>query len=242
MAYDWQKDWLILRKQENSLVASIQKQYKVFIKTLSLIAQDKTMSKQLKIEQTRNVIYQIELYNKDFSQNLNKVYLENVKKGYIAIGELPQEPTTEQLKEMQLLQENLLTELNSKTTQLEQKAVAIVGQAEIAKIRTEMGMKTPIINPDYSFKSNSGRMLSVDGYLNFVVGNQVNETQLSARFSTYVLNGRTIGTFVAVLDDRTTPVCRSLNGQIVDLTKDSDKIPPIAGHRCRSFIRIDPTS
>lgn len=242
MAYDWNKDWLQLRRQENQIVKSIQYQYEVFIKTLGLIADDKNMSKQLKLEQTRNVIYQIREYNARFSEVLDRVYKENVKKGYIAIGETVQEPTTLQLQELQQLQENLNNELNSRTQLLEQRAVTIVGEAEIARIRNEIGMTTPIINKDYSFRSNSGRMLSVDGYLNFTVGNAVNETQLSARFSTYVLNGRTKGIFTAVIDDRTTPICRSLNGQIVDLEKDYAKIPPIAGHRCRSFIRIDPTS
>jgi len=242
MAYDWNKDWVQLRRQENNVVRSIQTRYENFIKTLGLIADDKTMSKQLKIQQTKNIIYQIKEYNANFSEILEKIYLENVNKGYKAIGESIQEPTTQQLQEAQILKENLYNELQSRTDQLEQKAINIVGQSEIAKIRNEMGMATPIINKDYAFRSNSGRMLSVDGFLNFTVGNAVNETQLSARFSTYVLNGRTVGTFVAVIDDRTTPICRSLNGQLVDITKDFDKIPPIAGHRCRSFLRIDPTS
>lgn len=242
MTYDWNKDWVRLRRQENQLVKTIQNQYNIFIKTLSIIADDPKMSKQLKIEQTRNIIYQIQQYNARFSNILQKIYTDNVELGYKAIGEKPQDLTTQQIQEMELLKDNLNNELNSRTQILEQKAISIVGQTEIAKIRESMGIVTPIINKDYSFKSNGGRMLSVDGYLNFTVGNTINETQLSARFSTYVLNGRTVGTFVAVLDDRTTAICRSLNGQTVDITKDFDKIPPIAGHRCRSFIRIDPTS
>jgi hypothetical protein len=238
MTYDWEKDWQMLRKQELDVIKQAQKEYKTLVNLYVSVASSNA-PESYKIEQIRDITYRLKQYNQKLADIMPKIYTQNINKAYQILEIDTQNPTTLQSNDMNAMRDQFLAELQARANMIEAKALEVVQQGKINAIKESMGIATAPLKSEFVFRTSNGRRYSLDNYLGFVVGNTVNENQQAGRNTTWVEKGYVIGTFQAILDDRTTPICRNLDGQTVDLEKDYDKIPPIAGHRCRSYIRID---
>lgn len=162
-----------------------------------------------------------------------------------AIGNVKKKLLPSQQQELNNLAEQLKIGLNSRLNTLTQQAKELAISEEIAKIRegkigmtdaTERIQLTPTKSkPNLVFTNAQGKIVSMQAVMKLTVGDQLWKNVTSSQRSQWLLLGFKFVLHISVMDDKTTPICISLNKTRRDLRK--DQLPPM--HRgCRSGIRL----
>ena len=239
-------------KEEKALVKEASTRYNELIASILLVALSNS-KKRIKLKQIKKLIAKVKVFNKEFVKQFYDIYRDHVREAYLeakldskAAGEQEKQPiTNSQSKEAIALRDQIEFELDQRADFYEVKARRLLNKQEIAAIREdelglEDGEEKVVVNrtkikKDIEFQDSKGRRITADVLMAIIVGDRYWDLTTAARRSSWVISGITKARHISVVDERTTPICRSLNGEVRDLLK--DKLPPMHIN-CRS--RLEP--
>ena len=205
---------------------------------------DSSKKKSEKMKMINEKVGKVKKWVDEFANtNLPKLYNRETKVAYKQIGERAKSLTSGQVLEVNNLRLDLINSMNDKLEEYNRKARRLVLIREREKIRNERldyenyeekrtinrtKQKKEIVLMD-----SKGREITSNAIITIVVGDAMFNAGYSARSAVWLLSGIKYGTHRSVIDSRTTPVCRKLNGKRRNLRK--DKLPPMHPN-CRSHI------
>lgn len=221
--------------------------YNSFIEVVLLIALSRR-TKADKIKEINKQLSKLIDWNSKFTErNLAAIYRKQSREAYKEVSEKIEDISTAQEAELAALVAGLQEEMNGAAENYAKKARKLAINEEIKRIReerlgfTDGGMKQVTsaqsrkLREDMEFRDSKGRIITAETVLGLTVGDAVWVTIQNARASTWIKAGYPFGVHRSVIDDRTTAICRYLDGRVRDLRK--DQLPPLHRH-CRSRIEV----
>jgi len=180
-----------------------------------------------------------------FSDNSTKIYNRYVKKAYRQMGKRAKQLSGAQAKERTLLKDELVGNMKGKLSDYEKKAQRLVLMKELEKLReADLGYKNAtaksVVNKkklrkNFVFMTSKGKRMKTNHIMKLVVGDAIWQTMMSAKVSTWTDAGEKWGIWRSIIDSRTTPYCRAMNGKKIDIR--THAIPPVH-YACRSTVEI----
>lgn len=238
-----EQDRKTLLAREKRVVREATEKYDDFVAMLILIAtSDRPKTEKLRLIRAR--LKRLKAFNDRFAgENMNREYKKAVRTAYALIDQPSKKISTGQQKELQNLTNTLKTDMNAKAEALSARGEKLVLKEERRIIREESldyrdGTERRVVNrtrfrKDVEFQNADGKRVSMGAAMSLIVGDKIWDAIQSARASTWIRSGIEVVVHRSVIDDRTTNICRSLDGKLRRVGV--DQLPPLHPN-CRSTI------
>lgn len=231
---------------EKEVIDELGEKYDDLLDFLILLALNQNLSKQRKLTLASKKVAQYKAFNEVFSRTRGeKAYNLGKNIAYREVGAAIQSITGAQEKELAGLVAQLNADLNSRLGVFENNFKKLTYKVDLANLReTSLGFAQASEQSifldgrskrkELFFTDSKGRKISNKAIMSVGAGDILWDMMGSGKRSVYLSLGITHALHISIIDDRTTPICLSLDKTIRDLRK--DRIPPMHP-RCRSRIR-----
>ena len=235
---------------EKEVIDELGQKYDDLLDFLLLLALSQTISKQRKLTLASQKVAQYRAFNEVFSRTRGeRAYNLGKNSAYRETGSAIQKMSSAQEKELAGLVAQMNADLNARLGVYESNFKKLTYKVDLANLRENLLGFAPVDEQrlfadgrskkkDLLFLDSKGRRISNKVIMSVGAGDILWDTINSGKRSVYLKLGITHAMHFSIVDDRTTPICLSLDRTIRDLRK--DRIPPMHP-RCRSKVRaIDP--
>jgi len=248
---DFQKEREKMIKTEEEITSKITDGLNEMITILFFISRSEDGIRE-KRAQVRRAVDKARRALVTFAQSkINRAYKDQVRDAYKLIGQAPKKLNQGQLKEMKAFSATIEQQIDDVIDKYQSIANRVILQNERQKIREnflkyEDGSERKAVSSassklakDFDFRDSKGRRIKSDAVVKITAGDTTWSTIVAARNSVFLLSGFNYGYHRSVIDDRTSEICKELDGKIRDLRK--DQLPPMHPN-CRSVIEpiLDP--
>lgn len=231
---------------EKEAVDDLTSKYDDLLDFLIVLALNTRLSRQRKLSIASQKFAQYKAFNDVFSRTRGqKAYEFGKNSAYREVGAKNEILSGAQEAERDLLIKQLNADVNSRLGVYSENFKKLTYKVDLTKLREDsLGFQNAteqrflengrIKKQDLLFLDSKGRRISNEAIMRVTAGDTLWDAMESGKRSVYLKLGITHALHISVMDDRTTPICISLNNTKRDLRK--DKIPPMH-RRCRSKIR-----